>query len=79
MILQLVPKYGPMNIEMTQALVNDKSDLKGFDNDTNAEIENNANSEVIDIPGPDGMTDAEKAEIEAQEKAQAQEKKGPDF
>jgi recombination protein RecT len=93
MILQLVPKYGPMSIEMSQAMASDKADFKGFDNDdqTQAEIDQNANQEYIDItpgnspsndvgkpetppkdePGPDGLTDEEKAEIEAQERAEA--------
>lgn len=78
MILQL-KSYFPMTIEMSEAMTSDHSDTKGFDNDTHAEIENNANTELIDIPTGAGMTEEEKAEIEAEEKAQAQEKKGPDF
>jgi len=81
MILQL-KSYFPMTIEMSEAMAADHSD-SNFDSVTKTEIENNANSEVIDIPadesGPDGMTDSEKAAIEAEEKAQAQVKKGPDF
>ena len=49
MILQLVPKYGPMTIEMSQAIESDRADFKGFDNDIQAEIDVKANQEYIDI------------------------------
>lgn len=72
MIIQLVPKYGPMTIEMSTALASDRGDFKGFDNDVQGEIEENANTETIDIT-PDKkeipMTDKEKADIEAAEAA----------
>jgi recombination protein RecT len=78
MFLQLVPKYGPMTIEMSQAIAGDRSDFKGFDNQVSEEIQDNANEEIIDIPKNgdvvdadfyDGqaLTDAEKAEIEHEE------------
>jgi recombination protein RecT len=78
MFLQLVPKYGPMTIEMSQAISGDRSDFKGFDNQVSEEIQENANEEIIDIPKSgdvvdadfcDGqtLTDAEKAEIEQEE------------
>ncbi len=78
MFLQLVPKYGPMTIEMSQAIAGDRSDFKGFDNQVSEEIQENANEEIIDIPKNgdaldadfyDGqaLTDAEKAEIEQEE------------
>lgn len=93
MVLQLVPKYGPMSIEMANAMDSDRGDFKGFDNDnqTMAEIDQNANQEYIDIspgdtapneePVPDGITEAEKAEVLAQERAdaEAQMQDGPDF
>lgn len=90
MILQLVPKFGPMTIEMTNAMTSEsRVDFKGFDGQVDAEITENANQEVIDIPGDAGpsndvektetgpqedqpMSDAEKAEIEAEERAAAQ-------
>ncbi len=83
MILQL-KTYFPMTIEMSEALSNDHSDVKAFDSDTQMEIANNANTEVIDIQtedaNPGEMSDSEKAEIEAAEKAQAtEETKGPGF
>lgn len=81
MILQLVPRYGPMTIEMSQAVPNDQSsDFQGFDNNVNQEISDNANQEVIDIDTEasetDDMTAEEKAAIQAEEAAEAQ---GPDF
>lgn len=89
MIMQLVPKYGPMTIEMSTAMASERgADFKGFDNQVQDEINEKANTEIIDIPtddqGPedsDEMTDAEKAEIKAQEKAaaDADSKKKPSF
>jgi len=78
MFLQLVPKYGPMTIEMSQAISGDRSDFKGFDNQVSEEIQENANEEIIDIPkdgnvvdaefdGDSALTAAEKAEIEQEE------------
>lgn len=84
MVLQLIPKYGPMTIEMSTAMAKDRADFAGFDNQVQDEIDQNANGDIIDIPTGDQppddgtITEAEKAEIEAQEKAEA-EKKGPDF
>lgn len=86
MILQLVPKYGPMTIEMTQALSNDRADTIPFNN-PDTQIENQANQgEIIDVkPTPANnktapMTNTEKAEIKAQGKAQTEpQKSGPDF
>ncbi len=91
MILQLVPKYGPMTVEMSTAMASDRADFKTFDAQVDEEIDQNANQEIIDIPtgnqpqeqpGEDGMTDAEKTRIMAEEAAQAEkekELKGPDF
>jgi len=92
MILQLVPKYGPMTIEMTQALTNDRADVPSFDR-AEVQIEEQANrGDVIDIkteepkpetpkePGP--MTDEEKAEIQEREAAGEDlgpQTSGPDF
>jgi recombination protein RecT len=80
MILQLVPKYGPMTIEMSTAMSSDRADFKGFDNQVSVEIEENANEEIIDIPTeePGEMTDKEKKEIEKEEAAQT-DNKGPGF
>jgi recombination protein RecT len=72
MMLQIIPKYGPMTIEMSTAMTSDHADFKGFN--PQEEIDQNANNEVIDID----MSDDEKAEIEAQEKKEA-EKPGPGF
>lgn len=78
MIIQLVPKYGPMTIEMSTALASDRGDFKGFDSRVSEEITDNANSEIIDIPADeepqegDGISDAEKAEILAEEAAQSE-------
>ena len=83
MVLQLIPKYGPMTIEMSTAISSDRADFKGFDGRMSEEIDDNANSEIIDIPadddppGEDGMTETEKAEILANEAAEAE--KGPGF
>lgn len=67
MVLQLIPKYGPMTIEMSQAMSQDRADFSGFSNDgqVHAEIDQHANQEPIDItpmdepepepePEPDG-------------------------
>lgn len=87
----LISKYGPLSIEMTSALSSDTADFKGHDAMAQEEIYTNANQEYIDItpgdpapkeePGPDGMTEAEKAEVLAQERADAEEQMqdGPDF
>ncbi len=79
MFLQLVPKYGPMTIEMSQAMSSDRADFKGFDGQVKEEISENANEEIIDIPQddePGEMTDEEKAEIEKEEAVSANK---PDF
>lgn len=100
MIMQLIPKYGPMSVELTQAMVQDRSDIVSFD-PAEREIDENANQgEYIDIPKeaedtpqneqqnepePGGLTDEEKAEIEAIEAEAARqeektaEKDGPGF
>ncbi len=87
----LISKYGPLSIEMTSALSSDTADFKGHDAMAQDEIYTNANQEYIDItpvdpapkeePGPDGMTEAEKSEVLAQERAdaEAQMQDGPDF
>ena len=87
----LISKYGPLSIEMTSALSSDTADFKGHDAMAQDEIDQNANQEYIDIspvnpapkggPGPDGMTEAEKAEVLAHERAdaEAQMQDGPDF
>lgn len=102
MLLQLVPKYGPMTIEMSKALSEDRADLAAFDNDVQHEIDTESHQEYIDItpekepsnhvkkqelastPQDNNggeMTDEEKAEIIAQERAEAEEQMhdGPDF
>jgi len=71
MVLQLIPKYGIMTIEMSQAMKNDMGDFKGFQGSVGAEISENANGEIIDIEAVDKpLTDAEKAEIEKEEAKQ---------
>ena len=50
MLLQLVPKYGPMTIEMTMALESDATDFRRFDDNVNSQISNGSGSgDVIDI------------------------------
>jgi recombination protein RecT len=86
----LISKYGPLSIDIANALSSDSSDLRGHDDMAQYEIETNANQEYIDItprpvkmdePGPDGMTAAQKNEALAQElaEAEAQTHGGPDF
>ena len=77
MIMQLVPKYGPMTIEMSTAMASDRGDLKGFDRQVSQEIKENANEEIIDIPPDDApeITEEEKAEIKAEEAKET----GPGF
>lgn len=94
LLKSLISKYGPLSIEMTSALGSDASDFKRHDAIVQDEIDANANQEYIDITpdekpaqayGDDGnggpMTDEEKAEILAQERAEAeaQMQDGPDF
>lgn len=95
MLLQLVPKYGPMTIEMATAMDSDHKSNMEFNNsfDPRSEVENNANSEVIDIPKVESqpepqnneMSDEEKQQIREEEVKQAQaeqennKKQGPDF
>jgi recombination protein RecT len=79
MILQLV-KYMPMTIEMSQAIAADHSARRVS---VDQEIEQEANQDYIDIggsdqgpnhvPGDGEMTEEEKAEIRAQEAAEAAE------
>jgi len=80
MILQLVPKYGPMTVEMADALSQDRSDVVSFDH-AEAQIDQYANQgEFIDVPQGekdpdqpgDEMTDQEKEDIKEME-AQAAE------
>jgi len=82
MILQLVPKYGPMTIQMSQAMGSEsKQDFAGFKRSPEQEINENANQDIIDVDvkGDDDdvvdaeMTDEEKEEIVAREKAQSEE------
>ena len=87
----LISKYGPLSIEMTSALSSDTADFKGHDAMAQNEIETNANQEYIDItpadpaqndnPRHDGMTESEKAEVLAQERAESEAhmQDGPDF
>lgn len=52
MILQLLPKYGPMTIEMSAALTADRGDFAGFNReaDVQGEIDKgNASGETIDL------------------------------
>lgn len=91
MILQLIPKYGPLTIQMSEAFTADRGDVREFDEATRMEIEADANSEIIDIPAETGqgdsgaLTEAEKAEIlaaeaaEAEEQVRAQMENGPGF
>ena len=62
MLLQLVPKYGPMTIEMTMALESDAADFRGFDDNVNSQISQGSGSgDVIDVtetPPPDNQDEA---------------------
>jgi recombination protein RecT len=69
MILQLIPKYGIMTIEMSTAMNQDMADFKGFGGSVQEEINDNANSEVIDI---EPLTDKDKEEIKKKEVEEAQ-------
>ena len=87
--------YSPettMGLHTTEELYDSNViDITPPDKEIQAEIDQNANQEYIDIspvepapkeePGPDGLTEAEKAEIQAQERAEAeaQMQDGPDF
>jgi len=81
MLLQLIPKYGPMTIEMTQALEGDRGDFAGFDDKRIAdEIDKNANQgDVIDIEENWEPSEEEKKEILEGEMAEMAENEGPDF
>lgn len=80
LLKSLISKYGPLSIEMTNALGNDSADFKRHDAMVQGEIDANANQEYIDITpndateetSGDGMTEAEKAEIREQERAEAE-------
>jgi recombination protein RecT len=85
MVLQLIPKYGPMTIEMSQAMAQDRADFSGFSNDgqIQAEIDIRANQEPIDItpdhapvyeigPGPEPEPEPDGSQGEEQQA-------GPDF
>jgi len=85
MLRNLLSKYGIMSVEMISALSNDTVD----DPDYQIEIDTNACTEIIDIAMPNTavevedsdiaqMTEEEKAEIEAEEAAQA-DAGGPGF
>ncbi|MBI9093200.1 MAG: recombinase RecT [Desulfobacterium sp.] len=81
MIMQLIPKYGPMSIELTQAMTQDRSDVVPFDQGESRIQEEANQGEVIDInpevapeetrkPEPVNggeITEEEKAEIVRQE------------
>lgn len=85
--------YSPettMGLHTTEELYDSNViDITPNDKKVQAEIDQNANQEYIDIspvnpapkggPGPDGMTDEEKAEVLAQERAEAHIQDGPDF
>ena len=66
LVLQLIPKYGIMNIEMSTAMANDQSDFKGFEGTVEAEIKEEANTEMIDIT-PKKTTDGKPSELEKKE------------
>lgn len=78
-VLLQLKTYMPMSIEMQTAMIHEAAGGPSFDAQTRIEIDENANSETIDIPaepeaaGSDGLTEAEKAEIQAQEAAEAEE------
>lgn len=84
MVLQLIPKYGPMTIEMSQAISSDRADFSGFNNDTRVqdEINTNANQEYIDIsPAEHAQIDDKVADVITHELANDEEhiQDGPDF
>lgn len=80
LILQLVPKYGPMTIEMSAAMSSEsKEDFAGFQGGVEKEIKENANQEIIDIPVDEPgkvvdseITEEEKAAIMQDEKDQSE-------
>lgn len=92
MILKLIPKYGPMSIQMSEALKHDRP--VNIENELDMELDKNANSMAIDIkpvtstkveppnteqkdePISNGLSEAEKAEILAKENEDSQQ---PDF
>lgn len=82
MILQLIPKYGPMTIEISEAMTHDRpinADPEGLVN----EIDQNANTEVIDIPAninSKQMNEPEQRDIQSQKRPQTQpQQKTPPF
>lgn len=79
MILRLVPKYGPMSIDMAMAVSSERIPVK----DIQEEINQNANSEVIDIPNEEiNILDEEISEEEKQAIIDAEieeSNKGPGF
>ncbi len=81
LILQLIPKYGPMSVEMSEAMKEDKGDFSEYNqNGSELHFEAAPEKEVIDIPGDDGpgeMSEEEKAEIRQQEAEEVQKGPGP--
>jgi len=59
MIMQLVPKYGPLSIELTTAMSQDRSDVVPFDH-AEAQISEHANQgDVIDIDSSNDVKESE--------------------
>ncbi len=90
MILQLIPKYGPMNVDMTSAIIADGGNVTPLKQQLEVEVEQNANSETIDIkpmptpelsqkPTSNGLTEQEKQEILDQEIKESGADNGPAF
>ena len=87
MILQLIPKYGPMNVDMSTALIADRGDTIPLKQRIEVEVEQNANTEVIDIETapapkkltPNELTEQDKQEILDQELKESENDSGPAF
>lgn len=85
-LLNLLGKYGVMSIDMSDAMKKDsKSDFKGFDT-TQDEIDQSANSDIIDIEqgkkeeiptDNTGLSNEDKKEIQEQEQKDSKKKSGP--
>ena len=87
LLLQLIPKYGPMNVDMSTALIADRGDTIPLRQRLKVEVDQNANSEVIDIetaPAPkkvtsNELTEQDKQEILDQELKESENNSGPAF
>ena len=85
LLLQLIPKYGPMNVDMSTALIADRGDTIPLKQRLEVEVEQNANTEVIDIETApkkvtsNELTEQDKQEILEQELKESENNSGPAF